>query len=93
MVMHRTTIKCANCGNQDLEVTVNYCIPRGIYLECPRMGCGWITPIAFFDARGEAYGVNGIATQQAFNDSYCEDISPKKAREAVYTDLGGKQVG
>lgn len=85
--MERVSLKCANCGNQNLEVEVNYCIPRAISLVCNKEGCGRVTPIAFFDEKGMAYEINGKATLQAYEDSFCSDLTEKQAREAVAKDL------
>ena len=84
--MLRVSLKCANCGNQDLEVEVNYCIPRAISLVCNKPGCGRVTPIAFFDEKGRAYEINGEASMQVYEDSFCGDISRSKAEYAIKKD-------
>lgn len=84
--MNRVSLKCACCGNQDLEVTVNECVPNAIYLTCNKKGCGRMTPLAFFDEKGRAYAVNGTATTNAYNETYCKDVTPKEAMDAVYAD-------
>lgn len=84
--MNRLSLKCACCGNQDLEVTVNECVPKAIYLTCNKRGCGRMTPLAFFDENGRAYAVNGTATTNAFNETYCGDVTNKQALDAVYAD-------
>lgn len=84
--MHRNSLKCANCGNQDLEVDVNYCIPRAISLVCNKAGCGRITPIAFFDDKGMAYAINGEFTHEAYNKTFGGDVLASDARAAVEKD-------
>ncbi len=81
--MNRVSLKCANCGNQDLEVEVNYFVPRAIELVCNYPGCGRVTPIAFFDTNEKVYGINGKETLQIYDDSYRENITPQKAYEAL----------
>lgn len=88
--MKRVSLKCANCGYQDLEVEVNYFLPRAINLVCNKMGCGRVTPIAFFDDKGIAYGVNGEFTMQAYDDAFHEDVTKKQAQEAYKNDLKAK---
>lgn len=84
--MNRVSLKCANCGNQNLFVNVNHFVPRGISLECHQTGCGRITPLAFFDKDGWAYAVNGEATLQAFGDTYCGDVTRREAEAALEVD-------
>lgn len=86
--MKRNTIQCKKCGEQDFEVNVNYCIPRAIQLECKY--CGYITSIAFFDIIGRAYAINGTATYEAYQDSYCGDVTEKEAMEAERCDMQNK---
>lgn len=85
--MERVSLKCANCGNQDLKVEVNYCIPRAISLVCNKEGCGRVTPIAFFDEKGRAYEINGKATMEAYENAFYDDLTERQAREAVTKDL------
>lgn len=84
--MIRVSLKCANCGNQDLDVEVNYCIPRAISLVCNKPGCGRVTPIAFFDDKGRAYEINGDASMKLENESFYRDITRKEAEEALKKD-------
>ena len=85
--MNRVSLKCANCGNQDLEVEVNYCIPRAISLVCNKPGCGRVTPIAFFDEKGHAYGINGSASMKLEDESFYRDIKREEAEEAIKKDM------
>lgn len=80
----RSSIQCTNCGGREFEVDVNYCIPRAISLECK---CGYITPIAFFDKRGRAYGINGNLTKELYDESFFADIEPSEAERAYHGDL------
>lgn len=82
--MKRSVLKCSKCEGNEFEVTVNYCVPRAIYLECK---CGYITPIAVFDTKGKAYGVNGTHTAELYEESSCRDILPNEATKACYADL------
>ena len=84
--MNRVSLKCACCGNQDLQVIVNELVPRGIYLSCNKMGCGSVTPIAFFDEKGKAYAVNGIGTMAAYDETYCGNLTTKQAWDAIDAD-------
>lgn len=84
--MKRTSLLCANCGNHDLEVEVNYCIPRAIHLVCNKPGCGRVTPIAFFDENGRAYEINGDASMKLYNDSFSVNIAKRNAEQAVKKD-------
>lgn len=77
--MNRSSIYCKHCGQSDFEVTVNYCIPRAITLECK---CGYLTPIAFFDKNNNTYGINDESTNDLYEESFCRDIEIKEAREA-----------
>ena len=77
--MKRPSIKCAHCGGNDFEVSVNTCIPRAITLECK---CGYITSIAFFDKQRKAYGVNDKSTEELFERTHYQEIEPKEAEEA-----------
>lgn len=76
--MQRASIVCKHCGGNDFEVNVNYCIPRAIQLECE---CGYITPIAFFDKKGKAYGVNSEMLHEVYERTFYEDIEPVEACE------------
>ena len=80
----RNSIKCAHCGHNEFEVTVNYLVPRAVQLECK---CGVITPIAFFDQFDSAYGVNGQRTRSMFDMCYYEDLNPTECRSAVIEDI------
>lgn len=80
----RDSIKCVHCGGNDFHVSVNYCVPRAIQLECK---CGYITPIAFIDRCDNCYGVNGNATNGMYADSFCEDLDPYTSRQAVIDDV------
>lgn len=78
--MNRPSIICEHCGGNDFEVSVNYCIPRAIHLECK---CGYITPIAFFDKSGRAYGINDKTFHEVYNRTFYEDIEPKEVRRLL----------
>ena len=80
--MNRVSLKCANCGNQDLEIEITI-VPRGIHLACNKMGCGRITPIAFWDEAGHIYAVNNEASAKLYDEGHCRDITMKEAREVA----------
>lgn len=88
--MIRVSLQCANCGNQDLDVEVNYCIPRAISLVCNQPGCGRVTPIAFFDENGRAYEINGDASMELEKESFYRNITRKEAEEALTKDRRNK---
>lgn len=44
-------------------------------------------PLLFFDEKGYAYGVNGEATRQAFDNTYCDDLTEMQAITAVKKDI------
>lgn len=82
--MKRNLLRCEHCGSQEFEITVNYCIPRAIHIECK---CGYITPVAFFDEKGKAYAINGKETLEAYENTFCGEITEKEARESELNDI------
>ncbi len=83
--MKRISLQCANCGGQDFEVECSI-IPRAISISCNSAGCGRITPIAFFDETGKVHEINGHATNELYEKTFCEEVSPLEARKAHRED-------
>lgn len=88
--MKRISLKCTNCGEQDLQVSISI-IPRGISISCNR--CGRSTPLVVYSddiSTSSLLAINSTNSNALYNRSYEQNITYKDLYEAQSKDLESK---